>query len=419
MTSGSAAAPASVMEPAGGGRDLAVFTAARAVAVVGSAISGVALPVLVYGVSGSPFLTSLVAAGQVAPYLVLGLLAGAMADRWPRRRVMLAAQTVCALAMLSVPVADAFGEVGTAHALGVTWLAASAFVWFDAAAFGALPAIVGRDRIAAANHRIWTVTTLLGVGAPALGGAVVTLVGPSRALLLDAGAYVAAAVLLAMVTAPFGPDRAAGPRPRLRADVAEGLRFVWQQPTVRALTLLGVGNSVAGGAVTGLLVVLAADLGAGADGAAVGAMVTAVAVGGFCGSLLLPRLSRRLEPVPLAVAGLVAGAVLAGLLAAASSYVVALVLLTAWSTAHTGVVLNGISTRQQLTPDALQARVNTTARMVAWGGSPVGAVAAGVAAGAAGTSVAYAGAAGVLALTAVLGAALGLRSPEEVSAARR
>ena len=392
-------------------RDLTLFTAARAVAVVGSAVSGVALPVLVYDLSGSPFLPCLVAAGQVAPYLVLGLLAGALGDRWPRRLVMLLAQAVCAVAMLSVPVAHAVDAVGTTHALVVTWVAASAFVCFDAAAFGALPAIVGRDGIAAANHRIWTVTTLLGIGAPAVGGILVTVLGPARALLVDAVAYVAAAALVAAVASPFGPTRPSTGRPRLRQDVAEGLGFVWREPTVRALTLLGTGNSVAGGMVTGLLVVLAAELGLPADGAALGALVTAVAVGGFCASLLLPRLGRAVPPVRLAVVGLAAGALATGALAATSSYAVALVLLVGWSTAHTLVVLNGITTRQQLTPDALQARVNTTARMVAWGGAPVGAVAGGALAGLAGTPTAYAAAAGVLAVTAALGARATPASP--------
>ncbi|WP_052336818.1 MFS transporter [Nocardioides alkalitolerans] len=399
-------------------RDLLLFAAARVVAVAGSAVTGVAMPLLVLQLSGSAFVAALVAAAQVAPYLVLGLLAGAMADRWPRRRVMLAAQLTSAAALLSVPLAQAAGALTSTHALVVALVVASAFVWFDAAAFGALPAIVGRERIVAANSLVWTSTTLVGIGAPALGGLLVAWLGSASALAVDAAAYVAAAALLLVVTAPMGPlavgrDGAGpSPRPTLRADVAEGLRFVLRQPVVRDLTLVGVGNSVAGGAVTALLVVLAVDgagTGAVGEGQRYGVMLAVVAVGGFLAASALPWLARRVPTGWLTLGGLALGVPAVAGLAGSAPYPVVLVLLLAWSGAHTLVVLNGIATRQRVTPDPLQARVNTTARMIAWGGTPFGAVLGGAAAETVGVGAAMAGAAVVLALSVVAGAGTGLR----------
>lgn len=147
-------------------RALVLFTAARVVAVTGSAVTGVAMPLLVLQLSGSAFLTALVAAGQVAPYLMFGLIAGAVADRVPRRRLMVAAQLSSAAALTTVPLAHAADLLAPAHALVVVLVVATSFVWFDAAAFGALPAIVGRDRIVAANSLVWTSSTLVAIAAP-------------------------------------------------------------------------------------------------------------------------------------------------------------------------------------------------------------------------------------------------------------
>jgi MFS family permease len=135
------------------------FLLARTVAVVGSAITSVAMPLLVFQVTSSALVTSLVTAVQVAPYLLFGLVAGAMADRLPRRPLMLGCQAVSAAALLSVPIASWLGELTAPHAVVVAAVVATSFVWFDAGSFGALPALVGRARVGTANSKGWIVTT--------------------------------------------------------------------------------------------------------------------------------------------------------------------------------------------------------------------------------------------------------------------
>lgn len=390
--------------------DLLHFAAARVLAVAGSAVTAVATSLLVWELSGSELLTSLVAAAQVAPYLVLGLLAGAMADRLPRRRVMVSSQVACAVGLLTVPVAHGVGVLTVGHVLAVALLLATCFVWFDAAAFGALPAIMGRDRVVAANSLIWTSTTLVGIGAPALAGLLVGVLGPAQALSVDAVAYLAAAGLMMRVVASMdpprdsGPAQGAGPATTIRQDIVEGLRFVMQHPLVRDLTLLGIGNSLAGGAVTGLLVVLAAqEVDGPATGQAYGLMLTVVALGGFLAAALLPRLAARVPTRRLTLTGLAVGVPSVVVLAAEQAYPVVLGMLLVWSGSSTLVVLNGITARQQVTPHHLQARVNTTARLIAWGGTPLGAVAGGAISQVWSTSTALAVAAAVLGVTAFTG----------------
>lgn len=394
-------------------RDLRLFVAARVVAVAGSAVTGVALPLLVYRLSGSAFQVSLVTASGVAPYLCWGLLAGALADRVPRRRIMVASQVLSAIALASVVAADAAGQVTAVHVVVVALVVGSGFVWFDAAAFGALPAIVGRSRIVAAQSLVWSTTTLVGIAAPVIGGLLVATMGPVTALLLDVAAYLLAAALLLAIAAAMGPALAASDGGRhsglsLRSDIADGIRFIRRHDVVRVLTLLGVGNSVAAGAVTALLVVIAAERYAGADGTAYGALVTAAAAGAFLASLALPRLERRLGVGRLAVGSLAVGAPVPALIGVPAPAAVALALTLWWSAATTLVVLNGITARQRVTPDALQARVNTTARMVAWGGTPFGALLAGLLAERAGLPAALTATTVVVAATLAIGVAAGV-----------
>lgn len=369
------------MTSRGLGPDFRWFWAARMVAVVGSGLTAVALPVLVYELTASASLTSMVTALQVAPYLLFGLVAGAMADRLPRRRVMVRAQVVCSTALVSVPVAEHLGVLHVAQVLVVAAVVSSAFVWFDAAAFGALPAIVEREAMPRANSALWTTSTLVGIGAPALGGLAVAMLGPSGVLAVDALCYLLAAGCLLAIVRPMGPARDAAPRPpsTISADIVEGVKFLWSHDVIRPLTMLGVANSVAAGGVTGLLLVLAVkQLGASPRGGGLGGLLAVIAVGAFVTAATLPVLTRRLPVGWITVGGLGLCLPAVLLLSWSTSMMAAGACLLVWSGGNTLVILNGITLRQQLTPDHLQARVNTTARMVAWGGTPLGAVGCGL-----------------------------------------
>ncbi|ADB33491.1 major facilitator superfamily MFS_1 [Kribbella flavida DSM 17836] len=401
--------PETVETPLLRDRAFVLFLLARTVAVVGSAITTVALPLLVFQVTSSPLVTSLVTAMQVAPYLLFGLIAGAMADRLPRRRLMLGCQAVSAAALLSVPVASWIGQLTAPHAVVVAAVVATSFVWFDASSFGALPALVGRSRVVPANSMIWTVTTLAGLGGPVVGGALVATVGAAPALSFDAASYVVAGALLALIGRSFdAPDARTRSPETLRTGIREGLQFVRRQPVVRSLTLLGFGNSVTGGAVSALLVVFAVrDLGLSEQGSGIGVLVAVVAAGAFLAAVALRRLTDRVPIGWITIATLSTNPVALLLTAYAPSLPLAITPLLLWSFTSTLTILNGITARQLVTPLELQARVNTTARMLAWGGTPLGALAAGLLAEFTSARHAYA----VMSSAVLISAILAWRSP--------
>lgn len=192
---------------------------------MGSIATLVALPVLVYRLTASASLTAVVAGLEAAPYVVVGLPAGALSDRWDRRRTMVASDLLGAALVASVPLAHLLGVLSVPQILVVAFGGPALTTFFDGASFGAVPTLVGRDRIGQANSYVWTVQGLAEIVTPAVAGVALAVVHPSQLLALDAVSFVVSAVLILGIRRPLQP--AAGDRPVLTlrqvgADIAEG-----------------------------------------------------------------------------------------------------------------------------------------------------------------------------------------------------
>lgn len=349
------------------------FSTARVLGWIAAAMTLVALPVLVYDLTGSAGTTALLATVETLPYLILGLLAGALADRVPRRRLLIVTTSCSALALTVLVVAALADALSVPLVFAVALTVASLNVFADAACFGALPALVGRAALARAQGLLTTIGTVALVGAPALAGVLIGLAGTTTVLAVEAGTFAVSVLLYGgLPLREVVVDRST----RLLDGIAEGLRFVRDHPLVRALTVLGIAVSSAGGVILGLQVVLAVEeLAIPTDDPRIGLLYTAAAVGSAVAGLLVGRAQARWSAGSVAVTGYALGWVLVLAVAVAPNLALALVALTLWGATSTLVIVNGIVARTIVTPDGLQGRVNTTARMVAWGGQPVGAAA--------------------------------------------
>lgn len=400
-------------------RIFVLFWFGRTISLVGSTITAVVLPILLYQLTGSALQTALLTTLHVTPYLLFGLLAGAVADRIDRRRLMITCDVINTLLLASVPLAAWWGQLTITQIYLVEFLSACAFVWFDVANFGALPALVGRERVLEANSLLWSTGTLVEIVGPALGGLLAATLGAANALTLDAASYLCSAVALLLVGRTFNrvrtPQSSEGDSlvQQLRADISEGMRFLWQQRLVRALTLQGFGVSFTSGAVMSLVVVYAVRaMQIPQTDARIGFFYTASAGGALLSSLLLPWLVKRFAVGHITLAASFADlAMLIGLVLAPTWWL-GLACYLAWSFCHTLIVINGISLRQMVTPEALLSRVNATARMIAWGGSPFGALVGGLLAESFDIRTTYLLVATGIALSAVLGWFSPLRQKE-------
>ncbi|MEU3642331.1 MFS transporter [Lentzea sp. NPDC034063] len=362
-------------------RDFSRYLSARVLSVVGAVVSAVALPVLVYQQTGSAGWTSAVTAAEALPYLVFGLLAGALADRLNRRLMMVAMDFTVAAVLLSVPLAWLAGGLTAPHVVVVAFATQTAFVFFDAANFGALPALVGKEKLTVAYSKLYGRTTVVELVVPGVTGLLVAIVAPAALLAVNALTAVGSALLLRAITSNMANPRPVRGAGELTKDVREGLRFLWDEPVIRILTLVGATHSVASGAWMAVLVPFADQvLGVAPKGdARLAVLFSCWGVGAVIASRLFPRVTARWGNAKVSLAALPLS-LLGGVLVLVSGHWIVLCLTaTYWGITGALVVINGITYRQQVCPEELQSRVNTTGRMVAWGlGQPLGAALAGV-----------------------------------------
>ena len=207
-------------------RAFAVFWSARTISFAGTGITMVVLPVLVYSMTRSPAWVATVGLMEFVPYLAFGLLAGAVADRVNRKRIMVACDVTAAVLLVTVPVTAAFHLLVIAQLLVVALGIATVYVWFDAANFGTLPALVDRADLPVAASLIGSSAQVALLCAPTAGAALLTVMSPSYVLGFDAASYLISALLLLSIRRPFARPRPEQAPQRIRADIAEGLRFL-------------------------------------------------------------------------------------------------------------------------------------------------------------------------------------------------
>jgi len=384
-------------------RAFAVFWSARTISFAGTGITMVVLPVLVYSMTRSPAWVATVGLMEFVPYLAFGLLAGAVADRVNRKRIMVACDVTAAVLLVTVPVTAAFHRLVIAQLLVVALGIATVYVWFDAANFGTLPALVERAELPVAASLIGSSGQVALLCAPTAGAALLAVMPPSYVLGFDAASYLISALLLLSIRRPFARARPARELQRIRADIAEGLRFLWHQPVIRTMSFAVTCVCLSWGGTFALLVVYASRaLHLTHVDVRLGLLYSVGELGGLLAAAAVPTLIKRLPIGPMAAGFLAANAAAVMFLAVAPSYGWALLAFFLDELTYLVVLSTGITLRQMLTPDHLQARVNTAGRMLAGAGLPVGAALGGFLAESLPIRLTF----GLLAVSAVAGAGL-------------
>jgi hypothetical protein len=258
----------------------------------GTSSSSIAFSLLVLAITHSPAKAGIVAFARSLPSVLFALPAGLAADRWSRRRLMIAADAVRVLAIGSLAATILLDRVVFWEVVAVAFVEGSGAAVFFGAQPGALRAVVPARQLPAAAAAETGRQAVVRLAGPPLGGA---LFGLARALpfLVDAVSYAFSSLSLLAMRTPFQEKR----EPHLaslRSRLAEGFRFVWSQPFLRTCALLfGLANFIGPGVLFAVVVIGKQQ---GLSGGEVGALV---AVFGAClllGSLVSP-LVRRLLPV--------------------------------------------------------------------------------------------------------------------------
>ncbi len=363
-------------------RDFRRYWLARIISLSGSLITVVVMPVLVYRLTGSAALTALTATLDALPYLLIGLFAGALSDRWNRQRVMVAADLANVVVIGSVPVAHFFDLLTVPHVLVAGFVAQCLFTFFDGANFGALPVLVGRERVGDANAAIWGIGGVLDLVVPAGVGVALAVVHPSTLLVVDALTFLVSALLVRSIRRALSSARLnlQPLRPAVvLSDVREGVRFLWGHDGVRSNTIIGALQSTAGGGFVALFVPWADRvLGVGTSGWRFGLLFAVWGVGGVLASALVPPLLRSYPVARVTLSAIPVSAVAGIATAVVGDWLLACIGMVIWGIAYQLVLITSMTYRMQVTPEHLLGRVNTAGRMLSWGlGWTVGSIAGG------------------------------------------
>ncbi|MFD9691732.1 MFS transporter [Kitasatospora sp. NPDC059088] len=363
-------------------RNFQAMWSAHTVSQFGTQITFFVIPVLALTtLSASTGQLGLISAMETLPFLLVGLQAGALLDRWDRKRVMVTADLGRAVAIALLPVGYLAGLLSVPLLCAVGFAIGLFTVFFDIANQAFLPSVVAREQTPDGNSRLELSRSTAELAGPSLGGLLLQVVTAPLILVVNSVSYLVSALLLNLIRTPGARAPQPPTKTRMRTQIAEGLRFVFRHRILRSLAVAtGISNLVGlGGALGAVLTAYALrDL-----RLSPGELGLALTVGN-CGALLGATLSNRLirlaglGPVLIAAKSMSGTAVIILATAAPARAVPTLI-------ATTGIMACGItvynigqvSLRQAITPTGMQARMNASIRFAIWGTLPVGALAGG------------------------------------------
>ena len=374
-------------------RDFNLLWGGQVVSQLGSRVSMIAMPLLALAMTGSPAKAGLVGFAASFPILALALPAGALVDRLDRKRVMIAADCCRCAAFLSLVAGLAAGAATFGQLVAVAAVEGAGFVCFDVAERAALPSVVSERQLpdALLRNQGREFGALL-VGQP-LGGALFAI-GRVAPFLFDAVSYAVSVISLLRIRGRFQPERARAVRPPIRAEVRDGIRWVWGQPFVRSTSLLLTGSDFVVNGLYLAVIVLAKDRGAAAP--LLGLTLAFVGIGGLGGAMAAPWLDRRLSLRGVVLVSQGSIAVLVPLLIVLPGRVTPGLVYGAMFFFHPVWNRTVAAARIRVTPERLQGRVWSIATLLSLGPMPVAALTVGIMLEVAGPTTT------VLALTAVM-----------------
>ncbi len=355
------------------------FWTGQTISTLGSSFTRFALPLLIFHLTGSSLNLALTVVATVLPYLLFGLVIGAWVDRVKRKRVMVVTDLTRALVIASFPLAAVQGLLSVWWIYAVAFLNSALTICFDAANFAAVPSLVRREDLVAANGRLQAGYSIANVGGPLLGGLLIMVVPLPMLLLIDVLSFLVSAGSLVLITTSFNttPDGRQAPT-SLRQDMVEGLRYVLKHPILSWITLLLLLVNFILPTASAQLVLFAKHCFAASD-TQVGLLYASGSLGTVVFSLVAGRFRKHWSLGTLALGALMMEGVFTALTAVTHWYWVLLLLWALRGGADVLFTITSYSLTQTAVPNQLLGRVITVALVLTWSTASLGALLGGLA----------------------------------------
>lgn len=375
---------------------------ASTLSALGTGLTIVAAPLYVSARTSNALIVAATTGVAMLPWLLFALPAGVLVDRVDRRRLMVAVDWARAAAMGVLAVAILGGWSSIVLLDLVLFLINTGETAFEPAAQSMVPAVVPRDLLERANGWLVGGLTLSRYMIAGPVGGFLFVVATSIPFFANAATYAASAVLVGLVGGTYraarsrptpSPEAAGPPRrraggPKVRAEVAEGLRWLLKQRMLRTMAILiGLLNITLAAALAVLVLLAKERLHVGSVG--YGSLFTCMAVGSVLGSAVGDRVIRRVTATWTIRIGLLVEALTHLTLALATNVYVVGVVMAAFGIHAALWTIVGTSLRQRLTPEHMLGRVTSANLFISAGGEVVGALLGGALAGAFGITAPY------------------------------
>ncbi len=325
------------------------------VSSLGDTLNYIALVVYVYQLTGSGFDLSKLSIFQIIPILLIGPVAGVIIDRFPRKRILVAADIARALLMFALALTS---NVSAIYAIAV--LVAIATTFFRPTVQAVIPALVNEDQLLAANSVAWSSEQLVQILGAAMAGGLIALIGPQAAFVFNAGTFLFSALMISTMTMPTAPipeTEKKGWRLYL-AEMRAGLGYAAHDTFVSRLIVVQMIASLAVGGTSALLVVLS-EQHLQLPPAGFSLLLFAIGVGALLGPFLLGLFTQNYKDVRLLFVPYLIRGVGDILIALVVSFPFSLLILFVYGlNTSTGMVVYN-SLMQSTIPDAVKGRVFT------------------------------------------------------------
>ena len=356
-------------------RDYMLLWSGQTVSSIGGGVSDLAFPLLILALTQSPAKAGIAGGLRTLAYVLFSLPAGALADRWDRKRMMIVCDTGRALVLASIPLAGVLGHLTFLQLCVCAFVEGTFFVFFNLAEVAALPQVVAPEVVPAAMSQNAATQAIADLVSSPLSGLLFTI-GRMLPFLADALSYTASVFTLSLIRVKFQQTRVASARRRLRQEIKEGMAFLLRHPVIGPMSILnGLNNFVSGGALLIIIVLLQQEH---TSPRGIGLVLGVSGVGGILGALLGDTVQRRFRYGPTIAALMWTYTIIFALLAPFHAPLAVAALLVGWSFLNPLYNVILITYRLAATPDELQGRVNSVARLLSSALTPLGLALTGV-----------------------------------------
>lgn len=345
---------------------------------IGSALTTFVFPLMILAITNSAFQVALVSALTVLPYAILGLPAGAIIDKFNRKKIMQLADIARFVSYISIPITHYLGYISIYQIYIVALISGIALVFHSIAEVTSIPNIVEKEHLPSANSYIYALQNITSFIGPIIGGALYAMFSYPLLILFVSITFLISFFSLKLITVNFNNrDNNKNKNEnkidlrQINHDIAVGLKYIFSDHTIKVMVIIISFTNLLGSPYY-IYTVLYAQENHNVTPDLLGFIFGFASLGALTGSLLTNKLSKKFGFGKLIVI-LIFIDTLSRILLPFSPNVYLMIPIIAFSYGAQAIINVAIITLRQTTvPSEYLGRVNSVFRTMVFTARPIG-----------------------------------------------